>query len=93
MKNAFWIATALLFLVACGEPSVPVVPPFEDPVAVRQQDDGIWIRWEKAPKERVLPLEGAHNFRDLGGYSRTTRISRSSSTARRGRTERALRPS
>ncbi len=115
---------AVLFvaLLACGEPSEPVVPPFEDPVAVRQAGDRIWIRWENAPAgrvqvfqgedpdaverenplgvleggvftasglprdrrsyfelvadsgasvvvaERLLPLEGAHNFRDLGGY-------------------------
>jgi protein-tyrosine phosphatase len=98
-----------------------VVPPFQDPVAVRQLDDSIRIRWESAASsrvqvfhgedvgaisrrdaigelqdgvftasglprdrrpyfelvadsgesvivaERLLPLEGAHNFRDLGG--------------------------
>ena len=116
--------SAVLFVVllGCGEPAEPVVPPFDDPVAVRQADDRIWIRWENAPKgrvqvfrgedpdaierenplgaleggvftasglpldrrtyfelvadsgagvvvaERLLPLEGAHNFRDLGGY-------------------------
>lgn len=116
-------AGLLVAIFACGEASRPVVPPFEDPVAVRQPDQSIWIRWEKAPKQRVrvfwgedpgsigrtnalgelvdgvftasglpgdrrpyfelvadsgasvvvaerlLPLEGAHNFRDLGGYS------------------------
>jgi protein-tyrosine phosphatase len=119
-------------LAACGAPSEPVVPPDNDPMAVRQNDGSVWLRWQSAPKgrvrvfvgndpetvlsdaasdeqgdggaalgelergefvatelpgdtrpyfalvpdaglpivvaERLLPLEGAHNFRDLGGY-------------------------
>ncbi len=115
------LALAMLWL-ACGEPPEPVVPPSDDPVAVRQTDGSVWIRWQAAGPEKVrvfvgddpdaiardesigslergelvvrdlpedrrpyfalvpengralivaerlLPLEGAHNFRDLGGY-------------------------
>jgi protein-tyrosine phosphatase len=115
-------AALFFFLLTCGESPRPVVPAFEDPVAVRQPGDRVWIRWENAPEgrvqvfqgedpaaierensigeleggsfttpprpsdrrpyfelvadsgasvvvaERLLPLEGAHNFRDLGGY-------------------------
>ena len=120
--QAILCGVLFLALLACGEPPTPIVPPFEDPVAVRQADGGIWIHWENAPEEgvqvywgedpdaiererplgelqdgaftatglpddrrpyfelvsdsgasvvvaeRLLPLEGAHNFRDLGGY-------------------------
>lgn len=109
-------------LLGCGPRPEPVVPPGDDPVAVRQNDGSLWLRWQQAPAgrvwvyvgddpdaidrssplgelvdgefvatglpadrrpyfelvpdtgrslvvaERLLPLEGAHNFRDLGGY-------------------------
>jgi protein-tyrosine phosphatase len=114
------LTTALA--AACAHRPAPVVPPSQDPVAVRQRDGSIWIRWQAAPEgrvrayvgsdpdailrtfaigelangtfvatglpdgqrpyfelvpdsgpsiivaERLLPLEGAQNFRDLGGY-------------------------
>ena len=119
---AFGLAAAAAAWLACGPRPEPVVPPGEDPVAVRQEDGSLWIRWQDSPAgrvrvyvgddpdsiprshplgelqdhvfvasalpkgrrpyfelvpdagaplvvaERLLPLEGAHNFRDLGGY-------------------------
>jgi protein-tyrosine phosphatase len=118
-----FLALIAIWMVSCGERPEPVVPPGDDPVAVRQHDGSLWIRWQHAPAgrvsvyvdedpdaisrasaigdlkdgellvtglpgdrrpyfalvpdegsslivaERLLPLEGAHNFRDLGGYA------------------------
>jgi hypothetical protein len=39
-----FLALIAIWMVSCGERPEPVVPPGDDPVAVRQHDGSLWIR-------------------------------------------------